>query len=85
MADMEHKERYKPAIAMTEPPGQHTDYTRRGEPLYPRLTRDAARGSGCSRAMDGSVQLRLGRVGRRDQQQQAAHARTRSAYAAVRW
>ena len=24
-ADMEHEQRYKPAIAITEPPGQHTE------------------------------------------------------------
>ena len=71
MADMEHEQCYKSAITITEPPGQHTEYTRRGELRHPRLARDAARGSSRSRAMDGSVQLRLGRVGRRIVQLQA--------------
>ena len=71
-ADMEHEQRYKSAIAITEPPGQHTEYTRRRKPRSPCLARDAARGSGCSRAMDGSVQLRPRRASRRDLLQQAA-------------
>ena len=75
-ADMEHEQRYKSAIAITEPPGQHTEYTRRRKPRSPCLARDAARGSGCSSTMDGSVQLRLGRVGRRDEQQEAVCAHT---------
>ena len=62
-ADMEHEQCYKPAIAITEPPGQRTEYTREREPRHPRVARDAARGSACSRAMDGSVQQRLGCVG----------------------
>ena len=66
MADMEHEQCYKSAITITEPPGQHTEYTRRGELRHPRLARDAARGSSRSRAMDGSVQLRPRRAGRRD-------------------
>ena len=72
MADMEHEQCYKSAITITEPPGQHTEYTRRGELRHPGLARDAARGSSRSRAMDGSVQLRPRRASRRDLLQQAA-------------
>ena len=72
MSDMEHEQHYKSAITITEPPGQHTEYTRRGELRHPRLAREAASGSSCSRAMDGSVQQRLGRAGRRDLLKQAA-------------
>ena len=50
MADMEHEQCYKSAITITEPPGQHTEYTRRGELRHPGLARDAARGSSRSRA-----------------------------------
>ena len=63
MADMEHEQCYKSAITITE---QHTEYTRRGELRHPGLARDAARDSSRSRAMDGSVQLRPRRAGRRD-------------------
>ena len=67
MADMEHEQCYKSAITITEPPGQHTEYTRRGELRHPGLARDAARGSSRSRAMDGSVQLRARNSGPRAQ------------------
>ena len=81
VADMEHEQCYKPAIAITEPPGQRTEYTREREPRPPRVARDTPRGSACSRAMDGSVQQRLGRVGRREQQEQQSRcARTENAH-----
>ena len=31
-ADMEHEQCYKSAIAITEPPGQHTEYTQERKP-----------------------------------------------------
>ena len=85
-ADMEHEQCYKSAITITEPPGQHTEYTRRGELRLPCVARDAVRGSACSSAMNGSVLLRLGRVGRRGQpEQQSARARRTRTPSVVGW
>ena len=56
---------------------QYDEYTRRGDSGGLCDAHDAQSGSKCPRAMGGSLQLRLGRVDRRDEQQQALSAHTR--------
>ena len=73
-ADVKHEQRGTPAIAIRIPEGlhratgKHTATIR--EPPLRSQRRGPRGGSSCTNAMDGSVQMRLGRVGRREQQEQ---------------